>query len=155
MLFVARLFSFAITIGIFGLVRVLTEDMDIVAWAIASAAALAAYLILHALFVRPLLKRAAKRASKKILKHYVKGGSVAGASRIARRLGLRKGAAMAVANEHQDALGRVVANRIMDEARDRYIESRDKQEIRKYLRKQGLRKSTIDEAIDRIVGEVG
>jgi len=153
MLFLARILSLAISIATFGVVRAITDDMDMIAWAISTGAALLAYLILHALLVRPLLKRAAKRASKKIIKHYARGGNIAGAARIARRLGLGKDAATAVAEEHQDALVRAVANHVIDEARRMYVKSRDRKEIRKYLRKQGLKESTIDDVIERIAGE--
>jgi len=153
MLFLARLMSIAISLATFGVVRAITDDMDMIAWAIASGAALLAYLILYAILVRPLLKRAAKRASRKIIKHYASGGSIAGAAKIARRLGLGRDAAQAVAEEHKDALVRAVANHVMDEARRIYTKTRDRKKLRKYLRKQELRESTIDQVVERVVGE--
>ena len=154
MLFLARILSLAIAAGTFGLVRIYTVGESTLVWAVAFGAAFIAYLILHAILVRPLLKRAAKRASRRIIKHYAKGGSIAGAVRIARRLGLGGNAAAAVAEQHREALFRVVAEHVLDEARRLYVRSRDRQEIRRYLREQGLQESTIDEAIDRIIGEV-
>lgn len=60
-----------------------------------------------------------------------------------------------MADHHREALLRTVADHIIDEARRRYVKSRDSQAIRRYLRKQGLQELTIDETVDRIVGEVG
>lgn len=149
----ARFVNAVLAIGVFGFLRVVTADMGNAAWAVSLLVALVVFFILRAILVSPLLKRATNKASVSILEHFAGGGDMNGAVRIARGLGLSASDARKVAEAHKDALMGEVAKRILEEARKRYEEHRDREEVRKYFVERGVPDEDIERAVERIVKE--
>jgi len=153
MLGFARFVNFVLALIVFGVMRVVTTDMGTAAWAVSLIVAIVVFYILRGIFVSPLLKRATNKASSQIIQHFAGGGDMGGAVKIAKGLGLNARNAREVAEAHRDALIREIAERILKEAKHRYEKRKDKKEIRRYLREQGIPDKDIEKAVDRVVKE--
>ncbi|MEJ2744532.1 MAG: hypothetical protein P8123_02425 [bacterium] len=149
----AKFVNFVLALVVFGILRVATDNMGNAAWGVSLVVAIIVYYILRAMLVSPLVKRATDSASIQIIKHFAGGGDMGGAIRIARGLGLNMSEAQQVAEAHKDALIREIAGRILKEARHRYETRKDKEEVRRYLREQGVPEKDIEPAVERVVKE--
>lgn len=153
MLILARIVNWLLALVVFGILRAATADAGNAAWLISLVAAIIVFYALRAILVSPLVRAATKKASVEIIQHFAGGGDMGGAINIARRLGLSANDAREVAEAHKDALIKEVAERILKEARHRYEKSKDRKEVKRYLREQGIPEEDLQKAVDRVVRE--
>ena len=153
MLAFARIINWLLALVVFGVLRAATADAGFAAWAISLVVAIIVFYALRAVLVSPLVRAATKRASVQIIQHFAGGGDMGGAINIAKRLGLSANEAREVAEAHRDALIKEIAERILKEARHRYEKHRDREEVKRYLREQGVPEENLEKAVDRVVHE--